>query len=253
MDAISNKIIELKKVAKSFTGESGIESVLEDVDLSLSSSETIAILGPTGCGKTTLLYLMAGLLEADSGTMLFDGRPVSRAHPKVALVLQQYGLFPWKNVRKNVELGLKIRSKVLDEAVISELLREMGIDDKQSHFPHQLSGGQKQRVAIARALILKPSLLLLDEPFAALDTLTRERLQDLLATSWQKRKFAMILVTHNIHEAVRLGRKIAIMSSKHGQIVELIENPDAMNSDQRGTEEFHLKVDLTRSKMENAE
>lgn len=213
-------------------------AALSPTEVSVSAAETIALVGPSGCGKSTLLLLMAGLEKPTSGSVEFKGMPLARPHREIALVLQDYGLFPWKTVQENVELGLRIRRDSIEGSGLHELLEELDIGDKTEVYPQQLSGGQKQRVALARALILKPSLLLLDEPFAALDTLTRERLQDLVAAAWRRRRFGMVVVTHNIQEAVRLGQRILVMGRSPGTILEMVENPLACGTNCRGSELF---------------
>jgi len=247
----SPDLLRVKDLVKTYRSPGQHVHALDSVDLQLSEKETVAILGPTGCGKSTLLFLIAGLLTADSGYVLFRGKALGKPHRETALVLQDYGLFPWKTVLKNVELGLQIRGDHHHEGRINALLAELGISDKRRMFPQQLSGGEKQRVALARALILNPSLLLMDEPFAALDTLTRERLQDLCASLWKSRQFSMILVTHNIQEAVRLGQRIVIMSDKPGRFIHTIENPDALGEEQRGSKSFFTTARTVRSILEN--
>jgi NitT/TauT family transport system ATP-binding protein len=229
----SSDILSIRSLAKTFAGERGPVHALEGIDLDLASGDTLAILGPTGCGKSSLLFLLAGLLPPSSGDIHFEGRPLTGPHRNIALVLQDYGLFPWKTVQDNIELGLRVRGERIDRPRIARLMSELGIAAKRDGFPQQLSGGQKQRVALARALVLEPTLLLMDEPFAALDTLTRERLQDLCARLWRARAFALVLVTHNIQEAVRLGRRIAIMDTEPGRVRHLIANPTALTEDQR--------------------
>jgi len=219
--------------------EAGPVPAVEGIEFSLNDGETAALVGPSGCGKSTLLLMLAGLEQPSSGTVKFKGQPLTRPHREIALVLQDYGLFPWKTVHENVILGLKIRKDPIDKGAVEELLSELDIRNKTNVYPQQLSGGQKQRVALARAQILRPSLLLLDEPFAALDTLTRERLQDLVAASWRRRRFGLFVVTHNIQEAVRLGSRILIMGAGPGALVSEIENPSACGKDYRGSEEFY--------------
>lgn len=228
----------------------GSTLVLDGLDLSLKKGETLALLGPTGCGKSTLLYHIAGLLQPTAGEVRLYGETIVKPDQRIALVLQEYGLFPWKSVRRNVELGLRIRHKRVDRDVVDQMLERMGILDKAGFYPHQLSGGQKQRVALGRALLLNPDVLLLDEPFAALDTLTRERLQDLGAQLWHDQKMVMILVTHNINEAVRMGHRIAVMSAKPGRIVEVIDNPGAMSEGQRGSDDYFRTAKRVRKVLE---
>jgi len=252
MGSTSHNILELQGLTKNYKGENGIVAALNGISFTLNRGESIAVLGPTGCGKSTLLFHAAGLLHPDSGQLLFNNQKLEKPHKSIALVLQEYGLFPWKTVRQNVELGLKIRHENGNESRIDTLLESMGILDKKEMYPNQLSGGQKQRVALSRALILDPELLLLDEPFAALDTLTRERLQDLLVKQWQERQFATILVTHNIQEAVRLGQRIFIMEGTSGKIKEILDNPGALKPSQRGSDEFYAKSREVREHLEGA-
>lgn len=240
----SPDLITCRELAKTYVAE-GVEiPALTATDVTIGAGSTIALVGPSGCGKSTLLLLMAGLEKPTAGTVEFKGQPLERPHREIALVLQDYGLFPWKTVRRNVELGLRIRGEKVEERRLMESLAELDLSDKADVYPQQLSGGQRQRVALARALILNPALLLLDEPFAALDTLTRERLQDLVAAAWQKRRFGMAVVTHNIQEAVRLGQRILVLGRCPGTILGAIDNPRACSPDYRGSEEFY---DLSRS------
>ncbi len=252
MSNSSHELIRARGISKSYVTEQGLVKALDQVDLVLGESETVALLGPSGCGKSTLLLLMAGLERTDTGELLFKSAPLERPPREVALVLQDYGLFPWKTVRANIELGLKIRRDHVDWDHIMVLLNELDISDKLDVHPQQLSGGQKQRVALARALVLNPELLLLDEPFAALDTLNRERLQDLAAALWRQRRFAMTLVTHNIQEAVRLGQKIILMGGVPGRITKTIDNPSACESGFFGRAEFYEKCSEIRTELECA-
>lgn len=249
-DARLQPLIRLSAAAKSYASESGPIHALAPTDLSLETGRTLSVVGPSGSGKSTVLLLMAGLEAPTSGFALFKGQNLTKPHREIALVLQDYGLFPWKTIRRNVELGLRIRGESGIEARVRSLLDELEIGDKADVYPQQLSGGQRQRVALARALILNPSLLLLDEPFAALDTLTRERLQRLVADLWRDRKFGMITVTHNIEEAVRLGQRIAVMKANPGAVVDFVDNPRACSEDYNGEEEFFETCREVRRRLE---
>lgn len=250
MTASSPDLIKCTDLAKTYVAD-GVEiPALTAANVTIGPGSTIAFVGPSGCGKSTLLLLMAGLEKPTAGSVEFKGQPLERPHREIALVLQDYGLFPWKTVRRNVELGLRIRGEKIDERRLEESLAELDLGDKAGVYPQQLSGGQRQRVALARALILDPSLLLLDEPFAALDTLTRERLQDSVAAAWQKRRFGMALVTHNIQEAVRLGQRILVLGNNPGTILATVDNPHACSPNYRGSEEFYTLSRKLRAHLE---
>jgi len=252
MAVASHELMVGLKLAKTYLTEGGPIYALGACDISLVPGETMAVVGPSGCGKSSLLLMMAGLEKPTSGSILFKGAPLTRPHREIALVLQDYGLFPWKTVMGNVELGLRIRGELVDRRRIYELLEELDIAEKTDVYPQQLSGGQQQRVALARALILNPSLLLLDEPFAALDTLTRERLQDLVAHLWVRRRFGMALVTHNIQEAVRLGQRILVMGTNPGRIVATVDNPKGCGPNYRGSAEFYEMCLIVRNELEQS-
>lgn len=246
------ELIACHHLSKTYATDAGPVAALAETELRLGLSDTLALVGPSGCGKSTLLLLMAGLEKPTTGTVSFKGEPLMRPHREIALVLQDYGLFPWKTVRRNVELGIRIRGERPDKAKLEEFLEELDLVDKMEVYQQQLSGGQKQRVALARALILEPSLLLLDEPFAALDTLTRERLQDLVAAAWRTRGFGLTLVTHNIEEAVRLGRNILVMGKTPGTVLARVSNPSACSPDFWKSEEFYELVRIVRNELELA-
>ncbi len=250
MTQCCGELLRSTDLTKTYSADNGSVPALGPTSLALGHGETLALVGPSGCGKSTLLLLLAGLEKPTAGEVLFKGQPLTRPHREIALVLQDYGLFPWKTVRRNVELGLEIRGESMDSGRLDSLLAELDITEKMDLYPQQLSGGQRQRVALARALVLNPSLLLLDEPFAALDTLTRERLQDLVAAAWRKHAFGMIVVTHNIQEAVRLGRSIAVMGSTPGRILALVANPRGCSEDYRGQADFFEMSRLVRAHLE---
>jgi len=252
MRASSPELIRGRQISKTYFTESGPVHALSPTDISLGGQQTLSVVGPSGCGKSTLLLIMAGLEKPTSGSVEFKGQPLTRPHREISLVLQDYGLFPWKTVRQNVELGLRIRREQLNGERVAELLAELDIMEKTDVYPQQLSGGQKQRVALARALVLNPSLLLLDEPFAALDTLTRERLQDLVAAAWRKRRFGLAVVTHNIQEAVRLGQRVLVMGKSPGSILTVIDNPAACSPDYRGSPEFYALYRTVRMELEQS-
>ncbi|HHW14537.1 MAG TPA: ABC transporter ATP-binding protein [Firmicutes bacterium] len=233
-----------------FTYQTGGRRVpaLTGVDFSLAPGEIWAVIGPSGCGKSTLLYLLSGLMRPTAGEIRFRGGPVLDHQREIALILQGYGLFPWKTVRDNVGLGLAIRGVARAEIRrrTDEMLAAVGLADYGEVYPDELSGGQKQRVAIARSFVLDPALLLMDEPFSALDALTRERLQNLLLQLCLARETGTVLVTHNIEEAVFLGRKILVMTKRPGRVAAVVDNPDMGREGYRSSPEFLSRTSLLR-------
>ncbi len=216
-----------------------VSPALKDISLSLPQGKIGAIIGPSGCGKSTLLNVLAGLNKNYKGHVLLHGKPPQESH-ETALILQEYGLLPWKTVGDNVRLGLQIKGGTSKENTkkVEEIISRLELQDLKNRFPIQLSGGQRQRVAIARSLILQPELLLMDEPFSSLDALTREEMQDLLLDIWKETNLTILIITHNIEEAVFLGQKIFVMSASPGIIIQEIENPLAGDYSARGKVEF---------------
>jgi NitT/TauT family transport system ATP-binding protein len=193
---------------------------LQNIDLEIEQGEFVCIVGPSGCGKSTLLHLLAGLDRPTTGEITVDGSPVKGPGTDRILLFQELGLFPWLTVRQNVEFGLKMagvsRQERRDRAHV--FLRMVHLSHFEDHFIHQLSGGMKQRVALARSLALKPKILLMDEPFAALDAQTRDMLHDELERIWKETSPTIVFVTHNVREAVRLGDRVLLMSFRPGRI-----------------------------------
>jgi NitT/TauT family transport system ATP-binding protein len=206
----------------------GATRIVERVSIRVEPGRTECIVGPSGCGKTTLLLAIAGLKAAEEGTVRLDGSPIVPGDRRVALVLQDHGLFPWLTVRANVELGLKLRGTQQSERrrrTEAELAR-VGLAPTAGRLPVHLSGGQRQRVAVARGFVLGPELLLLDEPFSSVDALARETLQELLLGELAERRPACILVTHDIGEAALLGSAVSVLAGEPARIVRRFENPD---------------------------
>ena len=213
--------VKIKQVSKTFISNDNIpQRVLSDINLTIDDGEFICLLGPSGCGKTTLMNLIAGFEKPTTGSVTIDDQLVLRPHPKHITIFQDYGLFPWRSVLDNVLFGLEAKGIKKNEArsIAKEYLELVGLTTAANQFPRQLSGGMKQRVSIARALAVEPDILLMDEPFGALDAFTRYRLQDELLRIWQEKKPTIIFVTHDIDEAVYLGQKVVIMSPNPGQI-----------------------------------
>ena len=220
--------VEIRKVGKVFeSGGNGRVDALVDIDLSISSGEFVSLIGPSGCGKSTLLRLVANLLEPTTGEVTVNGKSAERARldQDYGMAFQQSGLFEWRTVAKNIELPLELKG--WDKAKRSERSREMlelvKLSDFADHYPWQLSGGMQQRVAIARALAVHPQLLLMDEPFGALDEMTREHMQGELLSICRRTGSTVIFVTHSIPEAVYLSNRVVVMSPRPGRITRIVD------------------------------
>ena len=198
------------------------QPVLQDINLQLDRRELLVVLGPSGCGKTTLLNLVAGFLPVESGSITLDNQPVTGPGADRGVVFQHEGLLPWRNVLDNVAFGLQLAGMARQEreAIARRLIRQVGLEGAEKRAIWQLSGGQRQRVGIARALATDPRLLLLDEPFGALDAFTREQMQTLLLTLWRDSGKQILLITHDIEEAIFLASDLLLLSPGPGRIVE---------------------------------
>ncbi len=243
-------MIQVKDLCKAFGAESG--PVLDKISFSLPAGETLSIIGPSGCGKTTLLYTLANLSSPTSGSMEIGSAQGDSSTCTTAIILQNFGLFPWKTVWENVALALKIRKTPRDEIskITTGLLEELGLAPLASRYPIQISGGQQQRVAIARALATNPDILLMDEPFSALDALTRERIQNTLLEMWQKRRLTYVIVTHSVEEAVFLGSRIMILSDRPTRIRKIVSNEGFGNHAFRMEDRYFEMVRSVRRIME---
>lgn len=210
----------VQHVSKSFQSKNGTVYVLEDINLEINQGEFVCLVGPSGCGKSTLMNIVAGLEKADSGDVWANGRRIQGAGPDRVVIFQEAALFPWLNVIKNVEFGLKLKGISGRERrnIALEYLKMVHLTKFQNSHIHELSGGMKQRVAIARALAMNPEMLLMDEPFSALDAQTRWILHYELQNIWMKTKKTILFVTHNIREAVCLADRIFILSTSPGKI-----------------------------------
>ena len=213
--------IALSGVFRSYANSRGsFTPALQNIDLEIEQGEFVCIVGPSGCGKSTLLHLIAGLDRPTTGEITVDGSPVKGPGTDRILLFQELGLFPWLTVRQNVEFGLKMagvsKTDRRDQARV--FLRMVHLSHFEDHYIHQLSGGMKQRVALARSLALRPKILLMDEPFAALDAQTRDMLHDELERIWKETAPTIVFVTHNVREAVRLGDRVLLMSFRPGRI-----------------------------------
>jgi NitT/TauT family transport system ATP-binding protein len=200
-------------------------TVFEGIDLTIKDREIVSIVGPSGCGKTTLLRCVDGLTRLNSGTVTIDGKVVDGPTPGVSMVFQHFGLFPWKSVYNNVAYGLKLQgaSKERIAQVVPEYIKMVGLAGFEKSYPHQLSGGMQQRAGLARALAVEPQVLLMDEPFSAIDAQTREILQFELLRIWESRPIAMMFVTHSIEEAVLMGDRVVVLKGRPSHIHEVID------------------------------
>jgi NitT/TauT family transport system ATP-binding protein len=217
--------LSIEHLTKEF-GKNGQEMVqaLADISLEIRDTEFVCVLGPSGCGKTTLLRIIAGLERPTSGRVQIDGTVIEGPNQKLGMIFQDYSLYPWRTVNENIAFGLELHGvpKEKRHRVVQNYLALAGLSDFGNSYPHELSGGMRQRVAVVRALAVEPSVLLMDEPFGALDAQTRNMLQRELLEIWEKTKKTIIFVTHSVDEAVYLADRIVVLSRRPGHICEVI-------------------------------
>lgn len=220
-----NVKVKVDNVKKVFSGINGETVALNGVSMEIRENEFICVVGPSGCGKSTLLNVIAGLKSPTSGNIYLDGKVITEPGPDRGVVFQQYALFPWLTVRKNVEFGLKLKGIKKNELneMVDFYLNMVDLSEFADSYPKELSGGMKQRVAIARAYAMKPEILLMDEPFGALDAQTRAQLQEDLLDTWEKERKTCFFITHDVDEAILLGQKVVIMSARPGRVKECID------------------------------
>jgi NitT/TauT family transport system ATP-binding protein len=222
-------LIEIAGLSKTFParGKDAPVEALKDVSLTINDGEFVTVLGPSGCGKTTLLRMVGGLIRADQGTISLDGKAINGPGPERAMVFQSIALMPWATVLNNVAFGLKLRgvSRSDRETRAKELLELVGLTGFENRLPGELSGGMQQRVGLARALAVDPKILLMDEPFGALDEQTRRLLQEELLQIWETTRKTVIFITHSMEEAVLLGDRIVLMSPRPGRVVDVLPVP----------------------------
>ena len=240
-------ILEIKKVSKTYNSQSDNPVIaLNDVDLNVAEGEFVSIIGPSGCGKSTLFNVIGGLIDDHEGEVLIEGRPVDGAHKDVGVVFQEESTFPWRSTLDNVAFPLEIEGIDKDEReqLARKFIKLVGLDGFEDHYPAQLSGGMKQRTAVARTLAYEPRIMLLDEPFGALDEQTRMLLGDKMLEIWAALNQTMLLITHNITEAVQLSDRVVVMSYRPGTIKEIIEIdlPRPRSSEVISTPEFGTYV-----------
>lgn len=242
---------------------SGQPPLFQDFSLRVDRGAALSIIGPSGCGKTTLLYLLAGLRHPQSGSIMIDNKPISRPRPRSGLVLQDHGLLPWQTVEENARLGLTIwefygsdgRHAPADEELIpyqadrrvDDWLKKLGINGLKDQYPLQLSRGQRQRTAVARTLAMKPDLLLMDEPFSALDAPTREDLQNFIIALHGESDLTYVIVTHDIEVAVVMGQKILVLQKSANRETQILDNACAGFTDSRTQSQFQQKCEDLRN------
>ncbi|MFC4604202.1 ABC transporter ATP-binding protein [Rhodococcus kronopolitis] len=240
---ITEPKLRLDRVGKHF-GVRGSESrftAIEDISIDVADGEFLVLVGPSGCGKSTLLDLLGGLTTPSSGQILLDGRPIAGPGLDRGIVFQQYALLPWRTALHNIEFGLEAKGLPKRERreIAEHYLELVGLQGFGDRYPHELSGGMKQRVAIARSLAFDPEVLLMDEPFAALDAQTRESLQDELLRIWRATGKTILFITHGIDEAVYLGQRVAVLTSRPGRVKTVVDiDIDRRSADVRSGKRF---------------
>lgn len=242
-----SRILEISNVSKTYDVDGANPLLaLDGVDLHVEEGEFVSVIGPSGCGKSTLFNIIGGLIDEYEGSVMIDGRSVDGAHKDVGVVFQEESTFPWRTTLENVAFPLEIEgaSKADREARAKQFIRLVGLDGFENHYPAQLSGGMKQRTAVARTLAYEPRIMLLDEPFGALDEQTRMLLGDKMLEIWAELNQTMLLITHNITEAVQLSDRVVVMSFRPGQIKEIIsvDLPRPRTSEVISTPEFGTYV-----------
>jgi len=249
----SRPILEVRNVRKVWDGRAGQIIALESASFAVTRGEFICLLGPSGCGKSTLLEIVAGLLDPTTGEVVMDGERVREASAERGMVFQSHALFPWRTARENVEFGLEMRGVDRSERqrLATQLIALVGLSGFEESLPRELSGGMCQRVAVARALANSPKLLLMDEPFGALDAQTREELQREITRIWQETRTTIIFVTHSVSEAVILGDRIVVMTGRPGRIYSTISNTLARPRDATSPE-FGATMRMVYSALERA-
>lgn len=242
-------MIAVEDVSVSYESAGKRVNALEHFNLEVEKGAICAMIGPSGCGKSTLLKVIAGLHNVYTGKVLLNGSVPDPKKDRIGFVPQQYGLLNWATAYENAVLGLKIKGDSLktEKEQIASLLGDLGLTKLQKKYPLQLSGGEQQRVAIARAFLLKPQILLMDEPFSALDAINREKMQSIFLSLWKKHAVTTVFVTHSVEEALSVGQRIALLTPSPGRLARVIDNPLFGQGDLRACKEYYdLAVELRR-------
>jgi ABC-type taurine transport system ATPase subunit len=240
--------IEFRDVSMLYPSRDGPVHALDGVRLDFAERSFVCIVGPSGCGKTTLLQIVAGFVTPTSGSVWLDARPITGPGADRGVVFQQPALFPWMTVFQNAEFGPKVRGVGAGErgGTVERYLRLVGLWDFRNRFPYQLSGGMQQRLAIVRALVNDPRVLLMDEPFGALDALTREKMQEELHAVWQRTQMTVVFITHSVEEAVYLGTHVVVMSARPGRVLEQTEPTFSRQADGRDIRSIKASPEFVR-------
>jgi len=241
-------LLSLHNITHHFTEEDHRRFlVLDKISFDVHEGEFVCLIGPSGCGKSTLLRIIAGLMKAEAGEILMHGRPPVPEEPEDAMVFQHFALFPFLNVEENIEFGLKMFDvpKAERSKRVHHLIREMGLIGAEHRYPKELSGGMKQRVGLARAFAVQPKVLLMDEPFSALDAFTAATLRNEVLRVWQASKQTIIMVTHLVEEAIELADRIVVLSTHPGRVVRIMDNHLPRPRDKRSKQFFTLVDELT--------
>ncbi len=241
------KLVEIGKLRKEFAGVPPLVA-LDGVEFNILDGEIVCIVGPSGCGKTTLLRIIAGLEKPTSGQILLDGKVVMNPGSDRAMVFQEYALFPWRTIMKNVTFGLELKKLSVNEGIrkAEEYIKLVGLSGFENKYPYQLSGGMMQRAALARALACEPRILLMDEPFGALDAQTRNLMQKELLKIWEKTKKTIIFVTHNVEEAVYIGNRIVILTHRPAKVEKVVDIAIERPRDRLSQEFINIRRDILK-------
>jgi NitT/TauT family transport system ATP-binding protein len=219
--------LSVENASKSYETRTGTVQAVASFNMDVADGAFVSVVGPSGCGKTTLLWSMAGLHGLSGGRVLLDGEPVTGPHPQIGMVFQEANLLPWRNLQRNIEFPFEIKGVAPDRARIDALLQRVGLGGFNAKMPRELSGGMQQRASIVRALSFNPSVLLMDEPFGALDAFTRDEMNMLVEEIWLETKKTIVFITHNIAEAVFLSDKVYVMSARPGRLAKIFDIPFA--------------------------
>jgi NitT/TauT family transport system ATP-binding protein len=245
--------LAVKNATKLYGTRTGGVLALDDINLEVGAGEFVSIVGPSGCGKTTLLWSMAGLHRLTAGTIALDGQPINGPHHQIGMMFQEANLLPWRSIQKNIEFPFEIRGQKPDIAKIEKLLNRVGLGGFGPKMPRELSGGMQQRASIVRALSSDPDVLLMDEPFGALDAFTRDEMNKLTEEIWLETGKTIILITHSIQEAVYLSNKVHVMSARPGRMAKTFDVPFARPRplEITQTKEFFDLVNMIKSEIQH--